>query len=263
MLVGYQGEPGAFSEEAALALLPEAQARGFSTFDDLIEAVAGQVVERALLPVENSIYGSITRSYDLLWLHPGLTIIDETRARIVQALIGLPGASLRAVTEVRSHPVALAQCRRYLAKHQDWRIRSVEDTAGAVREIVQRSDPTAVAIGAARAATTYGAVVLEPAIQDDPENFTRFFLIARRPCVSSNNNRACVALTLPHRIGSLRDALDAFAHSGLNLCSLVARPSGEKPFHYRFYCELEAVDQRPINRALENFTGEVRLLGIY
>jgi prephenate dehydratase len=264
MLVGYQGEAGAFSEQAVLDLIPDARTRGFPSFDELVEAVSAGVVERGLLPIENSIYGAIARSYDLLWLHPELAVAGETRAHIVQALIGVPGATLEGLAEVRSHPVALDQCRRFLAGHPAWKRRSVEDTAGAVREIMERGDPAIAAIGSARAAATYGARVIVSAIQDDPQNFTRFFLIARGPSgAPSRSGRACLAITLPHRVGSLRDALDVFARTRINLRSLVSRPSGEGPFLYRFYCELEQCDEDVMRAALASLEGEVRVLGIY
>jgi prephenate dehydratase len=263
MRVGYQGEPGAFSEQAALELIAEARPRGYVSFDELIEAVANGAIEVALLPVENSIYGTIAYSYDLLWSRPALHIIDETTFRVVQSLIGTRDARLDGIVEVRSHPVALDQCRKFLGQHANWRRRVVDDTAGAVREIVEYGDPGVAAIASAHAARTYGAQVIAEAIQDDPNNFTRFFLISRDERARRGLGHACVAMTIAHRVGSLRDALDAFAREGINLRSLVSRPSGEKPFEYRFYCEVETSDRAALERALAAIEGSKRILGVY
>jgi prephenate dehydratase len=264
--VGFQGEPGAFSEEAALALLGDVHPRGFATFDALVEGVDAGSVEYALLPVENSIYGQIARSYDLLWMHPALHVIDETIHHVVQALIGTPRASLEGLREVRSHPVALEQCRRLFEEHPAWQTVIVEDTAGAVREIMERGDPAIAAIGPAHSAKRYGALVLRESVQDDFDNFTRFFLIARDPKPRRNLGRACIAIGLlrSEKPGTLRDALSAFADEAINLRSILSRPSRSGPFTYRFYCEIEGIDEdAKLERALRRIDGEAKILGIY
>lgn len=133
MTVGYQGEPGAFSEAAALALLGDVETRGFVTFDDVVDAVESGEVDTGLLPCENTIYGSIARTYDLLLQHPTLHIVDETTHRIVQCLVGVHGATLETIRVVASHPVTLEQCRGFFRKNPQLRAEIVEDTAGAVR----------------------------------------------------------------------------------------------------------------------------------
>lgn len=263
--VGFQGEPGAFSEEAVLALLADARPEGFLNFDALVEAVDTGRVAYGLLPVENSIYGQIARSYDLLWMHPALHIVDETVHHVVQALIGTPGATIEGINEVRSHPVALEQCRRLFEAHPGWETVVVEDTAGAVREIMQRRDPGIAAIGPASSAKRYGAVVLSDNVQDDYDNFTRFFLIAREAAPRRNLGRACIAVGLlrSEKPGTLRDALSAFADESINLRSILSRPSRSGPFTYRFYCELEGVDDAKLGRALARIDGEAKILGTY
>ena len=261
--IGFQGEPGAFSEQAARELVPGAQTRGCATFDALIAAVNECDIDYALLPIENSIYGAIARSYDLLWAHPALSIIDETSLHVVQNLIGIAGTRLSEVIEVRSHPVALEQCRLFLGNYPAWNRKVVDDTAGAVREIIAGGDSRITAIGSANAAKVYGAEVLASDIQDDTNNYTRFFLISRVPQSRRALGRACVALAFPSRVGSLRDALTVLAEEQLNLRSLVSRPSGEGVFQYRFYCEIENGDLDAINRALTRIEGESRLLGAY
>lgn len=263
--VGFQGEPGAFSEEAALALLGPARTTGFPDFDALVAAVDRGDVAYGLLPVENSIYGQIARSYDLLWAHPGLHVVDETVHHVVQALIGVPGATVEGIREVRSHPVALEQCRRLFEAHPAWKPVVVEDTAGAVRGIMERGDPASAAIGPASSARLYGATVLRPSVADDPDNFTRFFLIAREATPRRGLGRACVAVGLlrAEKPGTLRDALSAFADDRINLRSIISRPSRSGPFTYRFYCELEGVDPEGLARALARIDGEARILGLY
>lgn len=263
--VGFQGEPGAFSEEAVRALIPDAEPQGFQNFDALVEAVDAGRVTYGLLPVENSIYGQIARSYDLLSAHPALHIVDETVHHVIQALIGTRDASIEEIHEVRSHPVALEQCRRLFEAHPSWNAVVVDDTAGAVREIVQVNDPRIAAIGPASSAARYGAKVLLPTVQDDPDNYTRFFLIARDPAPRRHLDRACVAIGLlrSDKPGTLRDALSAFADESINLRSIVSRPSRSGPFTYRFYCEIEGFDEAALARALGRIQGESKLLGSY
>jgi prephenate dehydratase len=263
-LVGFQGEPGAFSEEAANNLVPGAQTRGYRTFAMLVDAVEAGEIDAALLPIENSISGPIAANYDLLWHHPKLAIVDETVHRVVQSLLGVQGSTIERLREVRSHPVALEQCGRLFAAHPDWERTVVDDTAGAVREVVAQNDPAVAAIGSRTAANRYGAAILAEAVQDNPENFTRFFLIRHNDGESSGGNRACVALALADRPGSLRDALSAFADQELNLRSLVSRPAPDAgPFKYRFYCEIDRAEPDALMRALAEIDGESRILGAY
>jgi prephenate dehydratase len=261
--VAYQGEPGSFSDDAARELVTGAETVGYGTFDDAATAAQRGETEFALLPVENSISGSVPRVYDLLWDDPRLIIVDETAYRVVQNLIGLRGARLAAIREVHSHPVALEQCRHFLSEHSHMHSVIVADTAGAVREIVLLGDPSIAAIGSALAAERYGAEVLAPSIQDVEDNFTRFFLLRRDGTARNDPSRACVAFTLPHRPGSLRDALAAFADLDLNLRTLASRPSLEQPFTYRFYLEVAPVDRAGLDAALGRLDGQARVLGFY
>mgnify|MGYP001163433062 CR=1 FL=1 len=261
--VGFQGEPGAFSEDAARQLVTDAQPVGYRTFDDLVEAVSHADVDVGLLPIENTIAGPIARSYDLLWDHAEITIIDETVYRVVQCLIGVRGATVDDIKEVRSHPVALEQCRGLLARHPNWSAQIVDDTAGAVRAIVDLADKSVAAIASRLAAEVYHADVLIDGVQDDSENFTRFFLIARDGRPRRQLKRACVALQLAHTPGSLRDALSSFSDEHLNLRSLVSRPARRGTFEYTFYCEVENAEGAALDRALAKINGVARILGRY
>lgn len=262
--IAFQGEAGAFSDDAARTLVAGAETVGYGTFDDAAGAVQSDVADYALLPVENSISGSVPRVYDLLWSDERLSIVDEIVYRVVQNLIALPGARLDTLRQVRSHPVALEQCRNFLRAHVQLQPIIVADTAGAVRELVRAGDPSGAAIASALAAERYGARVLVPAIQDTAENFTRFFLLQRDGTARNvTPSRACVALSLANRAGSLRDALAAFADAGLDLRTLVSRPSLERPFTYRFYCEVAHARRAKLDAALARIDGDGRVLGWY
>lgn len=180
MIVGYQGEPGAFSEEAIVKRFGAAQTRGFETFDDLLQAIEDGDVDRGCLPIHNSIAGEVDAARRALDLRPSLVVADEISHRIEQSLIGLAGADIRTLKHAYSHPVALAQCVAFFRAHPHIQPIQADDTAASVRRIVERGEPTNGAIGSATAAQRYGAVVLLQNVADSSENFTQFLIIARR-----------------------------------------------------------------------------------
>ncbi|HTJ28235.1 MAG TPA: prephenate dehydratase domain-containing protein [Candidatus Limnocylindria bacterium] len=259
--VAYQGHPGAFSDVAARLLVEGAQTRGYSSFDEVAAAVANGEAEFGALPVENAIAGPIPRNYELLWEHGELRVRGETVLPVELCLIGPPGASVATVTQIRSHPVALEQVRRYADAH-GWTRATTTDTAGAVKEAVALGDPSVAAVGPALAAELYGGAILARGVQDEPENYTRFFLVARGDAPTSGD-RACVGIEVADRPGSLRDALGAFADRGIDLRLVIARPDRRVPFHYRFFCELARVDDDRLTDALTAIGGEQRLIGRY
>ncbi|HLI95728.1 MAG TPA: prephenate dehydratase domain-containing protein [Candidatus Baltobacteraceae bacterium] len=263
MIVGFQGEQGAFSDEAVAAAFGHVPTRGYRTFEDLLSAVDEQAVTHGLLPCENSIAGSIARAYDLLSQYESIRIAGETKHRIEQCLIGLPGARIETLERVASHPVAIEQCRRFLAAHPYLRVDLADDTAGSVRAMVERGNLHVAAIGPALAAERYGGVVLKRGVQDDEENYTRFFLITRGGEPAKPATRTCFVLHLPHRAGSLHEALGVLARRGLNLRSLVARPNRQSPFEYVFYVEIDAPETTDAAELLAAFEGRARLLGRY
>src|SRR5712692_3729064 len=175
--VAFQGEHGAFSEAAAIQLLGEKIVTvPRATFDSAFRAIAEGAADALLVPVENSLAGSVVRVYDLL-LESHLAIVAETILPIEMQLIACPGASLRDIRSVASHPMALAQCERFFAGHPNWTRIAAEDTAGSVREALVRGDKTHAAIAGRRAAERYHGVILAESIQDNAENFTRFVLL--------------------------------------------------------------------------------------
>ncbi len=259
--VAYQGHAGAFSDVAARALVPGAETRGYGSFDATAAALDAGEADYAVLPVENAIAGPVPRNYELLWEHPAFRIRGETTLAIELCLIGTNGATETAIREVRSHPVALEQVRRYVAAH-GWEQSTTTDTAGAVREVVALRDPAVAAVGPALAAEIHRGTILARGIQDETENYTRFFLIGRGDTPPAGD-RACVGIAVEDRPGSLRDALSAFADRAIDLRFLIARPDRRVPFRYRFFVELANIDDTRLNAALAVIGGEQRILGRY
>jgi prephenate dehydratase len=262
--VAYQGHPGAFSDVAARALVPDARTRGYPSFDAVAAAVDAGEAEYGVLPVENAIAGSIPRNYELLWERPALRIRGEAVLPIDLCLIGVAGATEGGIAEIRSHPVALEQVRRYAGAHEHWKKTATTDTAGAVREVVALGDPAVAAIGPALAAEIHGGTILARGVHDERENYTRFFLIARGDDPDGRAGaRACVGIRIEDRPGSLRDALTAFADNGIDLRFLIAQPDRLEAFRYRFFVELANTDRARLNAALAAIGGEQRVLGRY
>jgi prephenate dehydratase len=262
----YQGEPGAYSDEAVSAVFPGAEAVGFATFRLTFEALSIGAVEAAVLPVENTSAGVVQEVSDLLWELPGLRVVREHVLPVRHCLLGWPGPVERAL----SHPQALAQCDRYLHSRQ---IRSVafHDTAGAARAVAERREPGTAAIASRSAAARYGLYVLAEGIQDDSENRTRFVVVERgkpaRPADSAEGAKCSLAFVAAHRPGSLAQALDCFARRDVNLTRLDSRPMQGRPFEYRFYLDFAVNGNAAAAEAalsdLEEASAEVRLFGTY
>jgi prephenate dehydratase len=260
--VGFQGEPGAFSDAAARALRPAAQTLGFENFDHLVAAVDGGIIDEALLPIENAIAGPIARAWDLLWDSPHLHVIGETNIPVRMDLIATPNATEAMIREIRSHPVALEQIHRYAREHPSVRRVAVADTAGAVAEIMRLGDPAVAAVGPALAAQLYGAKIVREGVQDDANNVTRFFLLSRTS-PRNEGTRACIGIEIPNSAGSLHRALGAFAQRDIDLRAIVPRPNHIDPFHYRFAFEVRGVNASIIRDALAAVDGTTRIFGIY
>jgi prephenate dehydratase len=269
--VAFQGEPGAFSEAAAVGLLGEGIITvPRATFDAVFRAIAEGCADAILAPVENSLAGSVVRVYDLL-VASGLTIVAETILPIEMNLIGCPGASLEKIGTVSSHPMALAQCERFFLAHPQFKRTPAEDTAGAVREVLARGDKTSAAIAGRRAATHYHGVILAERIQDNVENFTRFVLLkapedARGAPLGSEARKMSVAMRLAHRPGSLLNSLEPFARHGVNLLKIESRPIHGRPWEYQFFIDVEAEDAARLGEALADLrksAHEVQVLGLY
>ena len=265
--IAFQGERGAFSEEAAVKLLgEEIQLVPRTTFEALYSSIQDGVADYILAPIENSLAGSVHRSYDLL-ISSGLHIQAEVVIPISHYLIGLPGATFERITQVSSHPVALAQCERFFASHPHIKRVATDDTAGSVREVMAAGDPTKAGIASKRAAKVYGAQLLREHLEDHSENYTRFLLLAASPEVAPDADKLSLALYLAHKPGSLCSALGAFAKRNLNLLKIESRPIPGTPWSYCFYLDLQAslndLGTRAALEELQQFTDSVKVLGCY
>jgi len=268
--VAFQGEPGAFSEAAAIELLGQAITTvPRATFEAVFRSIGEQAADAVLAPVENSLAGSVVRVFDLL-LESQLAIVAETILPIEMQLIALPGASLEDIRSVASHPMALAQCERFFAAHPNWNRVPAEDTAGSVREMISSGDKSRGAIAGRRAAEHYRGLILAERIQDNPENFTRFVLLVpskeAAAWQSDGARKTSLAMRLAHRPGALLASLEPFAKYGVNLLKIESRPIHGRPWEYQFFIDLEAEDTASLDHALTEVrqaTSELRVLGRY
>jgi prephenate dehydratase len=268
----YQGERGAFSESAARQMLGDAlEMVPCNTFDDMFASVASRSADCCVAPIENSLAGSIHRNYDLM-VEAALTIRGETSLRIVHNLIGTVDASIDGVRRVYSHPVALAQCARYL-RARSFEVVPVHDTAGAVRMVMDLGDPAVAAIASADAASIYGATILERGVEDNAQNFTRFLLLARDgeagPALRNPSGKwkTTLVVHLRNEPGSLVRALSIFAARGVDLSKIESRPIEGRPWEYAFHLDLVgAAESEPVAQSLLELakaTEMVRVLGSY
>jgi prephenate dehydratase len=270
MRVAFQGEPGAFSEAAAIQLLGDAITTvPRATFDAAFTAIAERAADAILAPVENSLAGSVVRVFDLL-VESRLAIVAETILPIEMQLIAAPGASLADIRSVASHPMALAQCERFFAAHPQWKRVPAEDTAGSVREALSRGDKSSAAIAGRRAAEHYHGVILAEGIQDNAENFTRFVLLLPEKesatWISPQARKVSLAMRLAHRPGALLASLEPFAKQGVNLLKIESRPIHGRPWEYQFFIDVEAETPARLDAALaevRSATSELRVLGRY
>ena len=267
MRVAIQGELGSFSHEAALKLVKDARIVPLSLSVEVFEALTTGTVDAAVIPIENSLAGSVLEHFDLLLEHD-VRVVAEMPLRIRHNLIAMPGAKLEGIERVLSHPVALAQCRRYFAAHPRMRATSFYDTAGSVKHVMEQCDPAAAAIASQEAARYYAAEVLEAGIEDNVENYTRFFLVRRAAdaVTDAAANRISVAFSLENRPGSLAAALNELSALGTNLTKIESRPVQGKPWQYVFYvdCQIGSGEEgERALRALRRHCGMVKELGRY
>ncbi len=270
----FQGERGAFSEDAARQLLGDrAETVAYRSFDEMFDAVSSGDADAAVTPIENSLAGSVIKNYDLLEEHD-LTIIGETNVRIVHNLIAPRGVGLDDVRHVYSHPVALAQCEKFLRAHPRLAAEAAYDTAGSVKMVVENNRRDEAAIAGATAAEVYGAQVIAAGIEDNAENYTRFLLLARperaaeiRLLNRGGERKTTVIFRVANRPGSLFKALAVFALRDIDLAKIESRPIAGRPWEYSFYLDLIGDQHEPrIERALAHL-GEmiesIRVLGSY
>ena len=250
--IAIQGEPGSFSHEAAVKLAADARIVPFSLSAEVFAALVRGDVEAAVIPIENSLAGSVAEHFDLM-LTNEVTIVRETLLRIRHNLIAISGSSIGQIDRVFSHPVALAQCRRFLAEHSHMESFAFYDTAGSVKQLVELRDRHAGAIASEAAARYYGAQILVSGIEDNPENYTRFFYLTRTSEVQPDPaaNKLSLAFTVENRAGTLVAALGELAKIETNLTKIESRPVHGHPWEYIFYVDCQLHSPLDGSRAVE------------
>ena len=264
--IAYQGVSGAFSEQAALQVAPEAQAVGYGTFEEAFAATVRGDAHYAVLPVENSLAGSINQTYDLL-TDSVLHVVGEQIVRVHHNLLAKPGVGLEDVTRVYSHPQALAQCQDYLRRHHFEAVTDF-DTAGAAKLLAENGGEGKAAIASKRAAEAYGLEVLAERIEDRPFNYTRFFVLAEDEArKGAGAHKTSLVLATKHRPGDLVACLEEFPKHCINMTKLESRPRRDKPWSYLFYIDIEGhVDEPQVASALTGLMRKaafVKFLGSY
>jgi prephenate dehydratase len=273
--VAFQGERGAFSEEAARRLLgPQIEVVPCQRFEDVFRALYQKKVMAAVIPIENTLHGSVHENYDHL-LHFNLPIVGEISVRIVHNLIAPPGIPFSKIRRVFSHPVAINQCLDFFARNPQLERVPFYDTAGSVKMVMSEGLRDAAAIASTVAAETYGARILRRSIEDDRQNFTRFFSLrrprdARRVSSPANEGtqwKTSLVFTTRNFPGALFRSLSAFALRDLNLMKIESRPLRGKPWEYLFYLDFIGHVDEPVCRNALRHLGELadmlRVLGCY
>lgn len=270
--VAFQGEPGAFSEEAVERVFDAAETQPCIAFEDVFEAVERGDVDRGVIPIENAVFGSVRVNYDHLRTH-AVTIVGELQLRIRHHLMAPAGASIETIETVRSHAQALGQCRTWLRSYVPHATtEATPDTAGAAREVASIGDPTVAAIASERAADRYGLTILADGLEDDVQNFTRFLVLAPEKGdltpVGSGGEKTSLAFVLEENVpGALFKSLAVFALRELDLLKIESRPLVGRPGRYRFYIDVDgATEDEAVSRALDHLreiTMELQVLGSY
>ncbi|GHU25185.1 hypothetical protein FACS1894164_13720 [Spirochaetia bacterium] len=273
--VAFSGESGAYAEQALMRAFGDNAPRiSASSFAGVFDAVLSGNAGFGIVPIENSLAGSIHENYDLLVRYPDITIVGELKLRIIHCLIACVGADIDSINIIRSHPQGFAQCRDFLNKHPDWQLEPYNDTAGAVASIARTGATKVAAIAGESAAKIHGLTVLKTGIETNPLNYTRFVIIARKtgqetppPSMPGAANKASLVFSVPDKPGSLFACLKILSDHGLNLSKLESRPIPGHPWSYQFYVDVsipEASDAFP--SAMEHLLGnteDFHFLGTY
>ena len=265
MKVSFQGEPGAYSEQAVFNYFGEVETVPCESFDVMFDSVVSGKSDVALAPIENSLAGSIHQNYDLLLRHD-LHIVGEYFLRVRHCLIAMPGAKMEDIKKAISHPQALGQCAAYLRGY-GIKAEQVYDTAGSVKMLKESGARDVAAIASRRAAELYGMQILQEGIEDNPENYTRFLAVRREAIVPEKEAKTSIVFTLKNVPGSLFKAMSVFALRDIDLAKIESRPLQGSPWEYLFYIDLiGSVHDETVQRALDHL-GEyavmLRVLGSY
>ena len=263
--VVYQGEPGCYSEEAAVGFFgPEVSSRGLAWFPDVFAALERGEADYAVLPVENSSTGSIRQVYDLLAQY-NYYVVGECQVKVEHCLMALPGVALEDIHTVYSHEQGLMQCERYLDAHWGWRRVPTLDTAGSAKQVAESGDRTAAAICSRRAAQIYGLHILAEGVNYNAMNHTRFVVVSPVLELRPGRNKISAVFRLPHQSGSLHEILTVFAVQGLNLLKIESRPIPGRGWEYLFFLDftgdLAAPEMDGVLHELGQLAAEFRILG--
>ena len=293
--IAIQGELGSFSHQAALRLFAGPEIVPCALSAQVFESLENGAVDAAVIPIENTLAGPVAEHYDLLLKHD-VRIVKEIRLRIRHNLIGMPGAKLEEISQVMSHPVALAQCRIFLAKHPGIKVLPFYDTAGSVKHLMETRDAHAAGIAGEQAAAEFSAEILASGIEDNAENYTRFLVVKKNqpqvPPLRSASvgmtkeapvgmtkealagmtddvvqpNKLSLAFAVEHKPGTLVAALEGMARAGVNLTRIESRPVPGRPWEYVFFVDLGFVQPQMAEAALASLTTHcnmVKELGRY
>ncbi len=243
MRIAIQGELGSFSHEAALKLEPQATILPCALSAEVFKRLQSSEVCAAVIPIENSLAGSVVEHFDLLF-QSAVHIERESLLRIRHNLIGVPGSRVEDIRQVLSHPIALAQCRRFFEQHPSLTATPFYDTAGSVKHITVLGERSVGAIASEQAATAYRGDVLAAGIEDNAANYTRFFLLRGGAKVQPlpGADKVSIAFTVANRPGTLVAALQVFAENNTNLCKIESRPVQGEPWQYVFYVDYQVAD---------------------
>ena len=265
MRVAFQGEPGAYSEQAVFNYFGEVDTLPCESFDVMFDSVVTGKSDAALAPIENSLAGSIHQNYDLLLRHD-LHIVGEYFLRVQHCLIAMPDVKKDDIKKAISHPQALGQCAAYLRSHKI-KAEQVYDTAGSVKLLKESGARDTAAIASRRAAEIYEMQILEEGIEDNPENFTRFLAIRSEAVVPEKEAKTSIVFTLKNQPGALFKAMSVFALRDIDLTKIESRPLQGKPWEYLFYIDfIGAAHEETIKRALDHlgeYAVTLRVLGSY
>jgi 3-deoxy-7-phosphoheptulonate synthase len=265
--VVYHGVPGSFSHKAGLQFFgSEVPLQNCSSFREVFERVENGNATLGIIPVENSLTGSIHENYDLL-LEYDLKIVGEVTLRIKHHLIGHENTSMEEIERVYSHPQVFQQCREFLAQHPSWDLVSCQDTATAVRRVKENNNPREVAIASEEAGELYQMKILKEGIETNPRNFTRFVVISKNELLTSPRNKSSLIYSVSDTPGALYETLKIFADNHINLVKLESRPIHSKPWEYLFYADLEVdlshEDHAPLLEQLKEKAEFLKFLGSY
>lgn len=267
MKVSIQGETGCFHEVAARQYFnyDEIEIVPCSTFDITLNKVLSGEADYAVMAIENARSGSILQNYTLI-RESGMKMLGEHNLRIVQNLMALPGQSIEDIHEVRSHPIALAQCMDFLKHHPSWILIESDDTAGSAKEISEENLKGVAAIASNEAARIYGLEVIAPGIETYKQNYTRFLVVGPEESGNREGNKISICFSTEHKPGSLAKVLVKLADMGINLSKIQSVPRLYGEWQYMFYCDLEMpknVNSEIIRRILRDHTNDLEILGVY